>query len=88
MSEAMKEMEKLVLQKLLAHGNCPILTWMVSNVVAQLDKKDNIYPTKERVENKIDGVVALIMAISRAIGGGDDQEPPSPWEDENFSING
>lgn len=86
MSEAMKEMEKLVLQKLLAHGNCPILTWMVSNVVAQLDKKDNIYPTKERVENKIDGVVALIMAISRAIGGGDDQEPPSPWEDENFNI--
>ena len=40
---------------------------MISNVVAQLDAKDNIYPRKERPENKIDGPVALIMALSRAI---------------------
>jgi phage terminase large subunit-like protein len=40
---------------------------MVSNVVAHLDAKDNIYPRKERAENKIDGIVALIMALSRAI---------------------
>ena len=40
---------------------------MASNVVAHLDAKDNIYPMKERPENKIDGIVALIMAISRAI---------------------
>ena len=44
---------------------------MVSNVVAHLDAKDNIYPRKERAENKIDGVVALIMALSRAIKPGD-----------------
>jgi phage terminase large subunit-like protein len=36
---------------------------MASNVVARLDAKDNIYPRKERAENKIDGIVALIMAI-------------------------
>ena len=41
------------------------------NVVAHLDAKDNIYPRKERPENKIDGIVALIMAISRAILPGD-----------------
>lgn len=87
-SEPMKELEKLVLQKLLAHGGCPVLTWMVSNVVAQLDRKDNIYPNKEKPENKIDGIVALIMAIGRTIGGAENQNPPSPWEDENFSING
>ena len=68
-SEPMKELEALVLQKKLAHGDCPILTWMASNVVAKLDVKDNIYPNKERPENKIDGIVGLIMALSRAIAG-------------------
>ena len=32
-----------------------------------MDKKENIYPNKERAENKIDGVVALIMALGRAM---------------------
>jgi len=36
-------------------------------VVAKLDAKDNIYPNKERPENKIDGMVGLIMALSRAM---------------------
>lgn len=66
-SEPMKEVEALTLQRKLAHGDCPILTWMASNVVAKLDVKDNIYPNKERPENKIDGIVALIMALSRAL---------------------
>lgn len=68
-SEPMKELEALTLRRILAHGDCPILTWMASNVVAKLDVKDNIYPNKERPENKIDGIVALIMALSRAIAG-------------------
>ena len=63
----MKSLEALVLQKKLQHDSDPVLTWMASNVVAHLDAKDNIYPRKERPENKIDGVVALIMALSRAI---------------------
>lgn len=67
MSEPMKEVESLVKQKKLAHGNCPVMTWMMSNVVAHLDAKDNIYPRKERPENKIDGPVALITAFNRAI---------------------
>ena len=66
-SEPMKSLEALVLQKKLQHDSDPVLTWMASNVVAHLDAKDNIYPRKERPENKIDGVVALIMALSRAI---------------------
>ena len=74
MSEPMKELEKLVLEKKLAHGNCPVLTWMISNVVAKLDAKDNIYPNKERPESKIDGVVGTIMALSRAIRGTSDDE--------------
>ncbi len=66
-SEPMKTLEALVLQKKLIHDSDPVLTWMASNIVAHLDAKDNIYPRKERPENKIDGVVALIMALSRAI---------------------
>lgn len=75
LSEPMKELEALVLQRKLAHGDCPILTWMASNVVAKLDAKDNIYPNKERPENKIDGIVGLIMAISRAIAGKEEEGP-------------
>ena len=68
-SEPMKALEALVLQGKLIHDGDPVLTWMASNVVAHLDVKDNIYPRKERPENKIDGIVALIMALSRAITG-------------------
>lgn len=71
-SEPMKSLEALVLQRKFAHGGDPILTWMVSNVVCHRDQKDNIYPRKERPENKIDGVVALLMALNRALLGTDE----------------
>lgn len=70
-SEPMKELEKLVLEGKIEHDGDPVLTWMVSNVVCHRDVKDNIYPRKEREENKIDGVVALIMALGRAMAGQD-----------------
>ena len=70
-SEPMKTLEALVLQKKLVHDGDPVLAWMASNVVAHTDVKDNIYPRKERAENKIDGIVALIMALSRAIKPGE-----------------
>ncbi len=69
-SEPMKTLEALVLQEKLIHDGDPVLGWMASNVVAHLDAKDNIYPRKERPENKIDGIVALIMGLSRAITPG------------------
>jgi phage terminase large subunit-like protein len=69
-----------VLQKKLVHDGDPVLGWMVSNVVAHLDAKDNIYPRKERAENKIDGIVALIMALSRAIKPGDSVVLGSDYE--------
>ena len=73
-SEPMNTLEALVLQEKLVHDSDPVLGWMASNVVAHLDAKDNIkdniYPRKERPENKIDGIVPLIMALSRAITPG------------------
>lgn len=71
-SEPMKEIDVLVRQRRLHHNGDPVLAWMVSNVVCHMDAKDNIYPRKERPENKIDGVVALIMAIARWTVGDDE----------------
>jgi phage terminase large subunit-like protein len=66
-SAPMKEIDALTRQGRLHHDGDPVLAWMISNVVAHLDNKENIYPRKERPEQKIDGVVALIMALSRAM---------------------
>ena len=78
-SEPMKQLEALVLTRKLKHDGDPVLTWMVSNVVCHRDAKDNIYPRKERNENKIDGVVALITALNRAIAP-TQEDGPSWWE--------
>jgi phage terminase large subunit-like protein len=66
-SEPMKTLEALVLAKRFHHDGDPVLAWMVSNVVCHTDAKDNIYPRKERPENKIDGVIAVLMALGRAL---------------------
>lgn len=63
-SEPMKELEARTIAKTL-HHNDPVLSWMVSNVVCHYDAKDNIYPRKERPEDKIDGVIALLSAMNR-----------------------
>lgn len=74
MSEPMKTFEALVLQRKLTHDGNQVMTWMVSNVVCHLDAKDNIYPRKEREENKIDGPVATIMGIGRVLAGVSEEE--------------
>ena len=67
MSPPHKELERLVLKHLLAHGNHPVLRWMADNVVAREDPAGNIKPDKEKSREKIDGITALIMALSRAL---------------------
>lgn len=67
MSAPMKELEALVLSGRFHHDGDPVLAWMVSNVVCHTDAKGNVYPRKEQPQNKIDGVVALIMALGRAL---------------------
>jgi phage terminase large subunit-like protein len=66
-SAPMKELEaRVVGGKFKSDGN-PVTTWMISNVVCHVDRNDNIYPLKERAENKIDGAVALIGAMGLMI---------------------
>lgn len=64
MSDPMKSLEALVLDGRIKYCPNPAMTWMVGNVVAKLDAKDNIFPRKERYENKIDGPVAMIYALA------------------------
>lgn len=74
-SDPMKSLEALVQDKRVNHDGNPVLRWMMENVVAKLDAKDNIFPRKERYENKIDGVIALIMALGIATSGEGEVNP-------------
>jgi len=64
-SEPTKQLDALTRSGRIAHDGNPVLAWMIGNVVGHYDAKENVYPRKERPENKIDGAVALIMAIGR-----------------------
>lgn len=64
LSEPMKEMQAAFYSKKIHFARDPVLIWACSNLVAHLDKKDNIFPNKPNFESKIDPAVALIMCIS------------------------
>ena len=70
MSPPTKELMKLVLEKRIAHGGNPVLRWMMDNIYIKQDPAGNIKADKEKSTEKIDGVIATIMALDRAIRGG------------------
>lgn len=67
MSPPMKELYKLILEGQFIHGGNPVLRWMAGNVVAEIDAAENIKPSKKKSTEKIDGIVAWIMALDRCI---------------------
>lgn len=67
LSEATKHLGALVSGKTLAHGGHPVLRWMASNMVVRQDPNGNLAPDKSKVTERIDGIVALIMAIAAAL---------------------
>lgn len=67
MSSPTKELLRLVLDGKLAHGANPVLRWMADNVVVTSDPAGNVKPNKQKSRDKIDGVVAMIMALDRAV---------------------
>jgi len=62
MSQPSKEFEADVLDAQVDGGRNPLLAWCISNAVAQVDGKENIYPTKRKSRGRIDPVVATIIA--------------------------
>jgi phage terminase large subunit-like protein len=74
------QVENLVLEKKLRHDGNPVMAWMVSNLVVKVSKFNELrHPTKERPENKIDGPVAMLMALGRAMAV-EVAEGPSVYE--------
>ena len=63
----MKDFERRLLDKKINHGNNPVLRWMVDNVVVKEDPAGNLKPDKANSQGKIDGVIALVMALDGAI---------------------
>ena len=72
MSPPTKELMKLVLEQRIAHGGHPVLRWMLDNVCAKTDPAGNIKLDKEKSTEKIDGAIATVMALDRAIRCGND----------------
>lgn len=80
-SEPTKELGGLIESRKISHDGNPVLSWCIGNVVGRYDAKENVYPRKDRSEDKIDGAIALVMALGMAIK---DQLPPQrSWYEEN-----
>jgi phage terminase large subunit-like protein len=58
---------------MIRHGGNPVLRWMVDNFAVVMDPAGNVKPDKENAGDKIDGVVALIMGLSRALANASDE---------------
>jgi len=67
LSPAAKELEKRLLGRSFVHGGNPILRWMAGNVAVEMDPAGNIKPSKRKSTERIDGIVALIMSLGRAM---------------------
>lgn len=72
MSPPTKELMKLTLEKRIAHGGHPVLRWMMDNIMIRRDPAGNFKADKERSTEKIDGAIAAIMGLDRAIRCGND----------------
>ena len=72
MSPPTKELMKLTLEQKIAHGGHPVLRWNMDNIFIRTDPAGNIKADKEKSTEKIDGAVATIMALDRAIRCGND----------------
>jgi phage terminase large subunit-like protein len=63
MTAPSKMLEGRIVDGTLRHGGHPVLRWMAGNVAAEMDAAGNIKPSKKASTEKIDGIVALVMAL-------------------------
>lgn len=87
MSAPTKDLQRLILtgtekKPVIRHGGNPLLRWMVDNFAVAMDPAGNVKPDKANAGDKIDGVVALIMALSRAVAA-KEAEATSAYEDDD-----
>jgi phage terminase large subunit-like protein len=84
MGPAWRQFERLLLAKRLHHGGNPVLRWMADNVSLRLDPAGNAKPDKAKSQGKIDGIVALLMALDRALRQGED--PDSVYDERGLLV--
>lgn len=65
MAAPCQELEKRVLGKTLNHGGNPVMRWMATNVAIETDAAGNMKPSKAKSTERIDGIVAALMALGR-----------------------
>ena len=85
MAAPTKELNSLLLQKRLHHGSHAVLRWMANNVVVRQDPAGNLKPDKAKSTSRIDGIVAGIMSLDRAVrlGSGDGK---SVYDDRGLRL--
>jgi phage terminase large subunit-like protein len=72
-SPAIIELDAAMRAGRLRHDGNPVLEWCIGNVVGKADRRGNLYPTKQRPEQKIDAAVALMMAVGRVMTADDNE---------------
>jgi len=82
MSTPTKELERRLIARKVNHGNNPVLRWMADNVAVKQDPAGNLKPDKASSQSKIDGIVALVMALDRAMRH--EQPQRSVYEDRGI----
>lgn len=85
MSPALRDLEVALLGEKLRHGNHPVLSMCAANAVVESDPAGNRKLSKKSSRGRIDGMVALTMAMSVAVAG-DAPAFASPWDDPTFSL--
>jgi len=85
MSPAIEKLERLVVDRKLNHGDHPILNMCAAGAVATSDPAGNRKLHKAKSYSKIDGLVALAMALG-AIGKDEINQQVSAWDDPNFKL--
>ena len=83
LSPPMRELEGALASGRFHHPDNPVFNWMASNLVAKEDAKQNVFPRRETDESKIDGMVALLFAMGRAMVA---EDTSSVYESEGLSV--
>jgi phage terminase large subunit-like protein len=86
MAPALDRLERLVAERKLRHGGHPVMNMCAAGAIAVRDPAGNRKLDKSKATNRIDGLVALAMALGGMSADVEAAIPPSPWEDEGFRL--
>lgn len=82
LGEPTKQVERLIMAGKFDHGGHPVLKWMARNTAVKFDENLNYAPTKKKSAEKIDGIVAAVMAVGLSLV--EDEDPASVYEERGI----